>query len=193
MPITSHATPQYPPTMDDLPAPYALPTKSQPRTCDVYQRYSTNGPFKWTSHDGCSDEWLAKHPDWGLNRGVPGPGLVFARAAYDEGQEAAVRFVVREWKKGVILDRTTIVLGTGWPLDASQAAELASISPEDWKRRVERGEAPAPDYPEDAQGGLVALWRGPWWRASTVEAWARQHTAVDPSAQWRWCTSTVAA
>ena len=53
-------------------------------------------------------------------------------------------------------------------LTVSEIAELSGISPNDWRTRVSRGSAPAPDDPD---AGRNVRRRQPRWKYSTWLEW----------------------
>ncbi|MFD3424295.1 hypothetical protein [Streptomyces decoyicus] len=165
-------------TLPDVHAPYDRPSAGTPRLVEVYRRRLTpNGPtaWEWHSQNGCSDEWLREHPDWGLDAGYHTPNsdatLLYAPSAHEEGTTVEIRTVVRDVAQGVVVDTSVRVVGAGRPVSIREAAEAAGVAPGTWRAYVARGQAPAADYPAGAHGHVTAVFPGPWWRKSTVAAW----------------------
>lgn len=153
-----------------------LPTKAEPRTVEVF----VTGPEgevqdRYTSHSGCSAEWLKENPDWKRDAAEEWqrhPGLMTAPSAYPDGKTFSVRLIVRDLHEGVIVDYAEEVTGTGRPVSNHEAAQIVGVQPSTWRGYVARGQAPSPDYPPESLPEIVAPFSGPWWRERTLREWA---------------------
>ncbi|MER7585029.1 hypothetical protein [Kitasatospora sp. NPDC097691] len=94
----------------------------------------------------------------------------FGPMAYPEGEQVQIHVVLHHYGRGVVAERSYQVTGFGEALGIGECAYRAGIKEATWRGYVARGQAPAPDVPDEA---WLGRWRpsGPHWRESTLARW----------------------